>query len=124
MFSQQFRQDPDTTLPDVSTTVITETCEARSCSPGHGEDFRSEVSWVSSRGHSLEILLCQVRRLKLNGEAKVADLTVVRYQDVVKLHVKMEDAVLCKEPLRFGELGTPAEQQVQLSIQKEEDLKD
>ena len=79
------------------------------------------MSLVSSRGHSLEVRQCKIRRLKLNGEAKVADLqdTVLRDQDVVKLHVKMEDAVLCKEPLRLRELVTPAEQQLKLNLQKE-----
>ena len=93
------------------------------CSPGGSENFRSEVSWVSSRGHPLEVLQCKIRWLKLNSEAKVADLqdTVLRDQDVVKLHVKMEDAVLGKEPLRLRELDTPAEQQLKLSLQKEED---
>ena len=97
------------------------TCEARTCSPGGGEDFWSEVGWVSSRGHSLEELQCEVWRLKLNGEAKVADFqdTVLSDQDVVQLHVQMKDSVLRKEPLRLRELDTPAEQHLQLSSQKE-----
>ena len=74
------------------------------------------MSWVAAGSHSLEISPSQVIWLELDGKPKIADLkhAVFRNQDVVHLHVEMNNAVLGKELFSLSQLKTPTEEQLQL----------
>ena len=88
------------------------------CFPGGCKNLWSEMSWISSRSHSLKVLQCEICRIQLNCKAKVANFqyAVLRDEDVVQLHIQVQDAMPRKKSFRLCQLYTPIKEYLQLRL--------